>query len=39
MAECKKIGELALALKEMPVRFEVVFEDEWKNKINTLFSK
>jgi len=38
MAERKKIGELALALKETPMKFEVVFEDEWHNKINALFS-
>lgn len=35
-ADRKRIGELQLALKEMPVKFEVVFEDEWKRKLNEM---
>ena len=38
MADRKRLGELELALKEKSVRFEVVFEDEWKRKLNEMMS-
>jgi len=38
IADRKRLGELELALKEKSVRFEVVFEDEWKKKFNEMMS-
>ncbi len=38
-AKEKGWGELALAMKGKPVRFEVVFGDEWEKKLNMLLEK
>jgi len=32
----KNLDQLALAMKDKSIRFEVIFEDEWKNRINEL---
>lgn len=36
MADRKRLGELQLAFKEKKIKFEVVFEDEWKRKLNEM---
>lgn len=35
----KGFEELQLSLKSKPIRFEVVYEDEWKSKLNSLLNK
>lgn len=37
-AKKKNIDELELALKNKDIKFEVVFEDEWKRKVNELLN-
>ena len=32
----KNLDQLALAMKDKRIRFEVIFEDQWKNRINEL---
>ena len=34
----KNMGELGYKFKDKPVRFEVIFEDEWKRKLNEITS-
>ena len=37
-AKRKNLNELEIAFKEKAINFEVVFEDEWKRKLNALFA-
>lgn len=37
-AEEKRLEELGFALKNKTIHFKVLFEDEWKKKLNELFS-
>lgn len=37
-AKQKKLGELGFALKDRSIDFEVIFEDEWKNKLNEILA-
>jgi len=38
LAKKKNFGELGFKFKDLPIRYEVVYEDEWKRKLNELIS-
>lgn len=38
LAQQKTLGELDLAFKDIPIRFEVIFEDEWRRKLDTILA-
>lgn len=39
LAERKNLGELGYKFEDTPIRFEIIYEDEWKRKLNKIFVK
>lgn len=39
LAEIKNLDDLGLELQNIPIKFEVLYEDEWKRKLNEMFIK